>query len=82
MIRTRKRSTIAEIRDRHGVQYAHEGAQLMGDNRYQMTVRNLGTGQLAVRADCSPRWALLDALLAAGCDRSAATKAAKNYPDW
>lgn len=77
-VRRRKTSTI-EI---DGGKFTHVRASLVGGATYAMQVKNTQTGQITERVDRSPRWALLDALIAAGCPRAEATRVARNYPEW
>jgi hypothetical protein len=79
----KRKSALVEIFDRRtGEEFQHVAAVLTADGRYKMKVKNLTTGQTGEKVDRSPRFALYDALLVVGCPRDAATKAARNYPEW
>lgn len=77
----RKRSTVVEIKDADGTEYRHVRAHV-SHGVYAMTVKNCRSGQTCEKVDKSPRWALLDALLGAGCSRGVATRAVRNYSEW
>jgi hypothetical protein len=71
-----------EIFDRRtGETWTHLKAVRLRDG-WTMRVRNDTTKQEVERVGRSPKFAFYDALVACGCPRDAATKAAKHFPEW
>lgn len=76
------RSEPVEIFDRRtGETWAHLSTTREGSH-YVTMVRNETTGQVATCRSASPKFSLLDALVACGCHRKTATEAAQLSRLW
>jgi hypothetical protein len=75
-------ATPIEIVDRRtGETWTHVHAKTF-QGGWSMRVRNNVTKQETERVNRSPKFALYDALVACGCPRDEATKAARHFSAW